>query len=250
MITNSEQEMRAGIKESRVMHALVVKQVLTMGEAQNSIKYPTKVKEILQEFSGIMLEDHLERLSLMRDIQHHIDLILNASLPNLPHYIMNPKESEILKKKVQELSQKRHIQDSMSPCVVLALLNPKKDSSWRMCLDSRAINKITLGYKFRIPRLDDMLDKLSGATVFSKINLQSGYHHIRIQPRDELKTVFRTKEGLYKWLVMPFGLSNAPSTFMRYMNQVLKRFIGRFMVVYFDDILVYSRSNMRSISHT
>ena len=168
-----------------------------------------QVKDLLNEFDDIFSKEGSIGFPPFRGIEHQIDLIPGASLPNRPAYRTNPEETKEIQSQVQDLLEKGWVQKSLSPCVVPVLLVPKTDDKWRMCCDCRAINNITIKYRHPIPRLADMLDELHGSIIFSKIDLKSGYHQIRIKKGDEWKTAFKTKFGLYEWLVMPFGLTNA-----------------------------------------
>ena len=138
---------------------------------------------------------------------------------------------------MEELEGKGFIRPSVSPWGAPVLFVKKKDGSLRLCVDYRELNKVTIRNKYPLPRIDDLFDQLQGSKVFSKIDLQSGYHQLKINPNDVPKTAFRTRYGHYEYLVMPFGLTNAPAAFMDLMNRIFKPYLDQFVVVFIDDIL-------------
>ncbi|GJV56163.1 putative reverse transcriptase domain-containing protein [Tanacetum coccineum] len=154
-----------------------------------------------------------------------------------------------LSNQLKELSEKGFIRPSSSPWGAPVLFVKKKDGSFRMCIDYRELNKLTVKNRYPLPRIDDLFDQLQGSCVYSKIDLRSGYHQLRIREEDIPITTFRTRYGHYEFQVMPFGLTNAPAVFMDLMNRVCKPYLDKFMIVFIDDILIYSKSKEEHEEH-
>jgi hypothetical protein len=186
--------------------------------------------------------DELSCMPPERDIEFLIDLLPStAPMAKRPHR-MSIGELEELKKQLKELVDKRFIHPSSSPWGAPMIFVEKKDGTQRICVDYRALNEVTNKNKYPLPHIEDLFDQLKGARVFSKIDLRSGYHQLRIRPSDIAKTAFTTRYGLYEYTVMSFGLTNAPAYFIYLMNKVFMEYLDKFVVVVIDDILVYSRN--------
>ncbi|KAI3668750.1 hypothetical protein L1987_88233 [Smallanthus sonchifolius] len=196
---------------------------------------------VVCNFPEVFPED-LPGLPPDREIEFQIDLLPRAEPVAKAPYRLAPSEMKELMSQLEELTEKGFIRPSISPWGAPVLFVKKKDGSMRMCIDYRELNKRTVKNKYPLPRIDDLFDQLQGASWFSKIDLRSGYHQLKVREKDVPKTAFRTRYGHYEFLVMSFGLTNAPAAFMDLMNRVCRPMLDRSVIVFIDDILIYSKN--------
>ncbi|GKC23768.1 putative reverse transcriptase domain-containing protein, partial [Tanacetum coccineum] len=203
---------------------------------------------IVRDFPNVFPED-LPGLPPTRQVEFQIDLILAAAPVARAPYRLAPSGMKELLEQLKELSDKGFIRPSSSPWGALVLFVKKKDGSFWMCIDYRELNKLTVKNRYPLLRIDDLFDQLQGSSVYSKTELRSGYHQLRVQEEDISKTAFRTCYGHYEFQVIPFGLTNAPAVFMDLMNRVCKPYLDKFVIVFIDDILIYSKNKQEHEEH-
>ena len=203
---------------------------------------------VVREFEDVFPEE-VPGLPPRREVEFFIDLVLGAGPVSIAPYCMAPTELVELKKQIEELLEKQFIQPSASSWGAPVLLVKKKDGGSRLCVDYRQLNKLTIKNKYTLPRIDDLMDQLHGASVFSKIDLRSGYHQILVKAEDVEKTAFRSIYGHYEYVVMSFSVTNAPALFMVYMNRIFRPFLDKFVVVFIDNILIYSGTHKEHAKH-
>ena len=201
-----------------------------------------KLKALVDEFKDVFPDTLPKGRPPKRDIVHEIRTEEGAKPPSRPPYRLGPAEQDEMEEQVKDLLAQGFIRPSASPYGAPILFVPKKDGRWRMCIDYRALNKQTVKDQFPLPRIDSLLERLGQAKVFTKLDLASGYHQIAMEESSIQKTAFRTNRGHFEFIVMPFGLCNAPGTFQRLMNKVFADNLGRYIAVYLDDILIFSRN--------
>ena len=208
---------------------------------------PPDMQGLLEEYTDIFEEP--TKLPPAREVEHRIPLKKGVEPVNVRPYKYAYFQKDEIEKQVQDMLQQCIIRPSISPFSSPVLLVKKKDGSWRFCTDYHALNAVTIKHRFPIPTVEDMLDELHGATYFTKLDLRVGYHQMRVHHSDVPKTAFRTHNDHYEYLVMPFGLCNAPSTFQAIMNSIFRPYLRKHILVFFDDILIYSPNWEMHLAH-
>ena len=203
---------------------------------------------IVNEFPKVF-PDELPGLPPDREIEFVIELALGAEPVSKAPYRMAPVEMRELATQIHDLLDKGIIIPSVSPWGAPVLFMKKIDGIMRLCINYRELNKLTIKNKYPLPRINDLFDQLKGAMYYYKIDLRSGYHQLKIKPVDISKTTFRTRYGHYEFLVMAFGLTNAPADFMDLMNRVFKKYLDKFIIIFIDDILIYSKIEEEHFEH-
>ena len=236
---------------SNMISAMVAQRMLRKG-CQGYLAYVVETEKegiLVDEIPVVREFPDIAGLPPDREVDFTIDLIPETEPISIPPYRMAPAELRELKAQLEELLSKGFIRPSISPWGAPILFVKKKDGSLRLCIDYRQLNRVTIRNQYPLPRIDELFDQLQGSRVYSKIDLRSGYHQLRVQESDVPKIAFRTRYRHYEFLVMPFGLTNAPAAFMDLMNRVFQPYLDRFVIVFIDDILVYSGSSEEHSEH-
>ncbi|XP_019059506.1 PREDICTED: uncharacterized protein LOC109117174 [Tarenaya hassleriana] len=245
--TLSAMQFKRGVKSSECFIATV--RDLNDEEPSCQTHVPSEVRSLLDSYADVMPSDLPKKLPPRRGVDHAIELIPGSKPPAMAPYRMAPPELAELKKQLEDLLDAGYIQPSKAPYGAPVLFQKKKDGSLRMCIDYRALNKVTVKNKYPIPLIADLFDQLREARVFSKLDLRSGYYQVRVDEGDEAKTACVTRYGSFEFKVMPFGLTNAPTTFCTMMNELFHPYLDRFVVIYLDDIVVYSKTLSEHVGH-
>ncbi|GJP56149.1 hypothetical protein CLOM_g15199 [Closterium sp. NIES-68] len=195
---------------------------------------------VIRKHVDIFLNDLLAGLQPQRPHDHKTELKPSAQPIVQTQWRLTQPELDELRRQLDYLLEKGFVRPSTSPFAALILFTPKKDGGQHMCIDYRALNRVTIKSQYPIPRAEKLMDQLHGARFFSKIDLRGGYHQIRVNEADYSKTAFRTWYGSYEYIVMPFGLTNTPSRFQLTMNELFRPLMDKCVIVYLDAILVYS----------